>query len=82
MLTRQGTHTRAHPHTLAHAAKYVILIAFPQQHLFRERASVLRYTYIVCLVLYCLTLQNMAYVLQVLQQESQAKLQLPWPALQ
>ena len=28
----------------------VVLIAFPQQQWFRERASVLRYTYIVCLV--------------------------------
>jgi hypothetical protein len=29
-----------------HADQYVILIAFPLQQLFRERASVLRYTYI------------------------------------
>jgi hypothetical protein len=30
--------------------EYVILIAAPRQQWFRERASVLRYTYIVCLV--------------------------------
>jgi hypothetical protein len=38
----KATHT--HKHT-----QYVILIAFPQQQLFRKRASVLRYTYIFCL---------------------------------
>ena len=43
------THARA---SMAHTDKYVILIAFPQQQWFRERASVLRYTYIACLVLY------------------------------
>jgi hypothetical protein len=31
--------------------KYVILIAFPRQQWLRERSSVLRYTYIACLVL-------------------------------
>ena len=31
-------------------SKYVILIAFPLQQLLYERASVLRYTYIACLV--------------------------------
>jgi hypothetical protein len=31
-------------------SEYVILIAFPSQQWLRERASVLRYTYIVCLV--------------------------------
>ena len=34
---------------LAHT-EYVILIAFPQQQWLRERASVLRYTNISCLV--------------------------------
>ena len=29
----------------------IILIALPLQHWFHERSSVLRYTYIVCLVL-------------------------------
>ena len=33
-----------------HTDQYVILIAFPQQQWFRESASLLRYTYIVCLV--------------------------------
>jgi hypothetical protein len=39
---------RAHTHTPIH--KYVTLTAFPQQKWFRERASILRYTYIACLV--------------------------------
>jgi hypothetical protein len=45
---RAPTSTRTHAHT--HAQKYVILIAFTWQQWFRERASVLRYTYIACLV--------------------------------
>jgi hypothetical protein len=31
-------------------SEYVTLIAFPRQQWLRERASVLRYTYIACLV--------------------------------
>jgi hypothetical protein len=31
-------------------SEYVILIAFPRQQLLRECASILRYTYIACLV--------------------------------
>jgi len=31
-------------------SEYVILVAFPRQQWLRERASVLRYTYIACLV--------------------------------
>jgi hypothetical protein len=38
--------TRNHVHT----DQYVILIAFPQQKRFCERASMLRYTYTACLV--------------------------------
>jgi hypothetical protein len=37
-------------HGLTHTQKYVILIAFPRQEWFCERASVLRCTYIACLV--------------------------------
>ena len=33
-----------------HVQKYVQLIVFPQQQWFRERASVLRYTYVACIV--------------------------------
>ena len=44
--TRQGTHTHARTHT----DKYVVLIAFPRQRWFRERASLLCYTYIASLV--------------------------------
>ena len=56
------THTRANAHAPgkplarkpgnAHLAKYVIFIVFPRQQMTRERASVLRYTYIICLVKY------------------------------
>ena len=35
----------------AHTDQYVILIAFPLQQWIRERSSMLRYTYIVCLVI-------------------------------
>ena len=48
------THTPEYPyartHKYAHTNQYVILIALPQQQWFRERASVLCYTYIDCLV--------------------------------
>ena len=32
------------------ATKYVIITVFPRQQWFRENASILRYTYIVCLL--------------------------------
>jgi hypothetical protein len=38
--------TQTHTHS-----EYVILIAFPLQQLLQERASMLRYTYIACLVI-------------------------------
>ena len=41
-------HARTRKH--AHTDQYVILIAFPQQQWFRERALLLRYTYIACIV--------------------------------
>jgi hypothetical protein len=43
------TDARISDHTNTH--KYVIFIAFPLQQWFRERAPILRYTYIACLVL-------------------------------
>ena len=49
-LTRPGTHMHARTRVHARTGQYVILIAFPQQQWFRERASMLRYTYIACLV--------------------------------
>jgi hypothetical protein len=57
---RMGTHTPTSPVThmharagkYAHTDQYVILIAFPQQQWFRERASMLRYAYIACLVFF------------------------------
>ena len=48
--TRSGTHMHACTRKHAHTGQYVILTAFPQQQWFRKRASVLRYTYIACLV--------------------------------
>ena len=47
--THTHTHT-THARTRAHRTKYLILIAFPWQQWFRGRASVLRYTYIACIV--------------------------------
>jgi hypothetical protein len=48
--TREHAHVqvRAHPpiHTHTHTQKYVLLIVFPQQQWCRERASMLRCTYI------------------------------------
>jgi len=34
-------------------SQYVTLIAFPQQQGLQERASILRYTYVACLLLRC-----------------------------
>jgi hypothetical protein len=48
--TLPGTHMHARTRKHAHTDQYVILIAFPHQQWFRERASLLRYTYIACLV--------------------------------
>ena len=50
---RMHTHTRTRKHT--HTDQYIRVIAFPQQQWFRERASVLRCTYIVCIVMYAMT---------------------------
>ena len=41
---------QAHKRARSHTQKHVILIAFPQQQWFRECATMLRYTYIVCRV--------------------------------
>jgi hypothetical protein len=55
MHTRPGTHMHARTRKHKHTDQYIIVIAFPQQQWFRERASVLRYTYIGCLVMYTMT---------------------------
>jgi hypothetical protein len=47
---RVATRARKHTHTHTHTEKYLIVIAFPRQKQLRERASVLGYTYIACLV--------------------------------
>ena len=45
---RPCSHTSTHARARTH--KSAIRIALPRQQVFRERASVLRYTYIACLV--------------------------------
>jgi hypothetical protein len=40
-------HSRTHTHI--HTDKYAMLIAFPRREWFRERALMIRYTYIACL---------------------------------
>jgi hypothetical protein len=49
---RLGTHMHARMRKHAHTGQYVILNAFPQQQRFRKRASMLRYTYIACIVIF------------------------------
>jgi hypothetical protein len=48
--TYPRTHMHAGTRNHAHTGQSVILVAFPQQQWFRERVSVLRYTYIACRV--------------------------------
>ena len=48
--TRSGTHMQARTRKHAHTGQYVILIALPRQQWFRERVSLLRYTYILVLL--------------------------------
>jgi hypothetical protein len=66
--TRSKTHVRTSAptptsilRTRTHTQKYVIHIAFSRQQYFGERASVLRYTYIACLVLICLSYYHDMY---------------------
>jgi hypothetical protein len=51
MPTRPVTHMHARTRKHAHTDQYVILFAFSRQQWFQERASMLRYTYIACLVI-------------------------------
>ena len=54
----KATRARAHAHvyvpehacTRAHREKSVVPIAYPRQQWVRERALILRYTFIICLV--------------------------------
>jgi hypothetical protein len=48
--TRPATHMPARMREHAHTDQYIILIAYSRQQWFRERASVLRYTYVACRV--------------------------------
>ena len=48
--TRPGNHMHARTPKHAHTNQYLILTAFPQQQWCRECVSMLRYTYIACLV--------------------------------
>ena len=52
--TNACSHPRPPSLSLTHTHKYVILITFPRQQWFRERASLLRYTYIASVVVFCL----------------------------
>ena len=58
--TRMHTATPPVTYINTHTDKYVIRIAFPRQQSFRESASLLCYTYIVCLVIFkhCKTAVN------------------------
>jgi hypothetical protein len=42
-------------------SEYVIFIAFPLQQWLRDRASLLRYTYIACLVIYSRLIMNFKF---------------------
>ena len=53
--TCPGTHMHARTRKNSHTDQYIILIAFPQRQWLRERASMLRYTSIACLVSFLLT---------------------------
>ena len=56
---RMNAHACLHPPIYTHTQKNIILIAFPLQQLFRERALILRYAYIACLVFFtALSFQN------------------------
>jgi hypothetical protein len=49
--TRPGTHPPAHTHTLSLSlSQYVMRIAFTLQQWLHECVSIVRYTYIACLV--------------------------------
>ena len=48
--THREKQASKHAHARTHTHQYVILIAFPRQQWFRERASVLRYTCTACIV--------------------------------
>jgi hypothetical protein len=56
--TRSGTYMHARMRKHAHTNQYIILIAFPQQQWFCSRASMLRYTYIACLVFFVACTDN------------------------
>ena len=68
--------TRTHqcPRLHTHRQKYVIFISFPWQQRFRERASVLRYTYIACIVTLHFVLINTVIYIHVKVGEPNRKL--------
>ena len=45
-------------------SQYALLIAFPQQQWLQERASLLRYTYISCIVIFSANSMAAIYLLQ------------------
>ena len=70
--TRKHANTYIHTHTHTHIQKYVILLSFPLQQWFRERAPMSRYTYIVCIVTQQLQLspELFLYRIQEIQETS------------
>jgi hypothetical protein len=63
--TRPGTHMHARTRKHVHAYQYIILIAIPRRQLFRERATVLLYTYIAYLV--CNWMQQLRSIMDMLR---------------
>jgi hypothetical protein len=52
MYTLKGARVTTRTHKHAHTNQHVLLITFPHQQWFRKLASILRYTYIACIVKY------------------------------
>jgi hypothetical protein len=51
-------------HARTHTDRYVIITAFTQPQWFRQRTSMLRYTYIVCLVVLLISFTSLPVSLQ------------------
>ena len=64
--TRSGTHVHARTRKHAHTGKYVILMVFPRQQWFHERASMLRYTYMACHVALTSTITHFTFIITAL----------------
>jgi hypothetical protein len=76
--TRRSTHMHARTRKHAHTDQYVILIAFPLQQWFLEHASVLRYTYIVVLLLLSTTHNTHIHDPGVIRTRTPSKCSATW----